>query len=129
MISLGDVGSVPCPLPLMYPCGFFHFHDTTEAEPASRIVSDVTLDHLVTKWQENEVERKELEKQLKELTKVLRNYKEGIQEWLKAEGHNGQKVVTDIDGEDWELITELSKRAGYEVKPSEFQKTTIKKAK
>ena len=130
LVATGDLAGTACPLPLQYPCGFFHFHDDQDtAEGKLDIPSDVTLDLLVQEYEKADEIRKDLERQVKEASAASRNYKEGIQEWLKAQGFDGKEGVVDIDGVKYKLLTKETTRAGYEVKPSTFQQTTIKRMK
>ena len=141
LVAAGDLAGTACPLPLQYPCGFFHFHDDQDAAAGSgaegtgaasglvEIPSDVTLDLLIAEFMEADAARLELEKAVKEASAKSRNYKEGIQEWLRAQGFDGQEGVVDIDGTRYKLLTKETTRAGYEVKASTFQQTTIKRMK
>lgn len=130
LIAVGDMAGTPCPMPLMYPCGFFHFHDSDDAaEGLAEINTDITLELLVAEYEAADAIRLDLEKQVKTASAASRNFKEGIQEWLKAEGFDGREGVANIDGVKYKLLTKETNRAGYEVKPSTFQQTTIKRMK
>lgn len=128
LVAAGDLAGTPCPMPLMYPCGFFHFHDDA-VEGLAEIPADVTLELLIAEYEAADATRKELEKAVKEASEKSRNYKEGIQEWLKAQGYDGREGVVDIDGIKYKLLTKETTRAGYQVKASTFQQTTIKRMK
>ena len=131
LVAKGDLAGTSCPLPLQYPCGFFHFHDDAGdvADGLVDIPSDVTLELLIAEYVAADEQRLELERQVKAASAKSRNFKEGIQEWLRAQGFDGREGIVDIDGTKYKLLTKETTRAGYEVKPSTFQQTTIKKIK
>lgn len=119
------VGDMECSVK-MYPCPFYYLHDDDDDEPPIR-PSDEIVEPLITEFTTLEARRQELAPELARIEKDQKRVKEGVKAWLEASGQDSGDVSTvTIDNQEYYLKYLVSPRAGYEVKPSEQTRVTIR---
>jgi hypothetical protein len=122
------IGDIACNIS-MFPCPVYYLHDEDADEPPVRPGDDV-LKPLLDEWQAAETDRLELAPKLKAIEAAQKRIKEGVMGWLQAAGQDsGDVCTTEIAGVEYGLKYLVSPRAGYEVKPTEQTRVTIKVTK
>jgi len=122
------IGDLACNIS-MYPCPMFYLHDDDADEPPIR-PGDEVLAPLLKEWEDAEAVKTNLAPLLKVAEDAQKRIKTGVQAWLQASGQDsGDVCTTTIDDTEYGLKYLISPRAGYEVKPTEVTRVTIKVTK